>query len=59
MRGTTQGVLVSPTLFNVVVDNVIRNWMAMKIENQPVIQEILGETVGWCVGVFYADDRMV
>ena len=59
MRGTTQGGLVSPTLFNVVVDNVIRTWLAIKIEDQPVAQYILVETVGRCVGLFYADNGMV
>ena len=58
-RGTTQGGLVSPTLFNVVEDNVIRSWMAMMVEYQRVYQYGLVETVGRCVGVFCADDGMV
>ena len=41
-RGTTQGGLVSPTLFNVVVDNVIRNWLAMTVEDQRVAHDRLG-----------------
>ena len=48
-----------PTLFNVVVDNVIITWMAMTVEDQRVAQDGLGETVGRCLGVFYADDGMV
>ena len=32
-RGTTQGGLIYLTLFNVVVDNVIRTWLAMTVEN--------------------------
>ena len=48
-----------PTLFNVVVDNVIITWMAMTVEDQRVAQDGLGETVGWCVGVFYAENGMV
>ena len=59
MRGTTQGGLVSPTLFNVVVDSVIRTWLAIKIEDQRVAQYILVETVGRCVVLFYADNCMV
>ena len=31
-RGTTQGGLVSPTLFNGVMDNVIWTWLAMAVE---------------------------
>ena len=46
-------------LFNVVVDNVIQTWLAMTVEYQRVAQDLLGETVGRCVGVFYAGDDMV
>ena len=57
-RGITQVELVSPTLFNVVVDNVIRSWLTMTVEDQRVAQEELGETAGRCVGFFYTDDGM-
>ena len=46
-------------LFNVVVDNVIRTWLAMTVEDQMVDHERLEETVGKCLGIFYADDGMV
>ena len=52
-RGTMQGRLVSLTLFNVVVDNVIQTWLEMTVEYQKVAQDRPGETV------FYADDGMV
>ena len=58
-RGTTQVRLVSPTLFNVVVDNVIQTWLGMTVEDQRVDHEGLGETVGRCLGVFYAGNGMV
>ena len=45
-RGTTQGGLVFLTLFNVVVDNVIRTWLAMTVEDQRVDHDRLGEIVG-------------
>jgi hypothetical protein len=46
-RGTTQGDIVSPTIFNILVDAVIREWYhQLQIEN-------LAETVG---AIFYADD---
>ena len=54
-RGTTQGRLVSLTLFNVVVDNVIRIWMATTVEYQRVAYDGLGDTVGRCLGVFYTN----
>ena len=58
-RGTTQGGLVSPMLFNMVVDNFIRTWQAMTLEDQRVAHDGLGETVGQCLELFYADDGMV
>ena len=33
-------------MFNVVVDNVIRNWLAMTVEYQGVAHDGLGETIG-------------
>ena len=58
-RGTTQGGLVSSTLFNVVVDNVIRTWLAMAVEDHRVAHDGLVETVGRCLGVFYDNYGMV
>ena len=58
-RGKTQGVLFSLTLFNVVEDNVIRIWMAMTVEDQRVVHDGLGDTIGRFLGVFYAKNAMV
>ena len=58
-RGTTQVELISTTLFNVVVDNVVWSWLAMNVEDQKVVQEGLGINVGRCLGVFYAEDVIV
>ena len=38
-RATTQGGLVSLTLFNVVVCNVIRTWLVMTVEDQRVAHD--------------------
>ena len=57
--GTTQEVLVSPTLFTVVVYNVVRTWLSMTVEDHRVTHDGLGETVGRCLGVFYAEYGMV
>ena len=58
-RGMTQGDLVSPTLLNIVVDNVIRTWLAITVEYHRVAHNGLGEAFGSCLGVLYADDGMV
>ena len=58
-RSTTQDGLVSPTLLNVVVDNVIRTCLAMTLEDKRVAHDRLGNTVGRCLGFFNADDGMV
>ena len=42
-----------------VVYNIIRTWLAMTVEDQRVAHEILGETTGRFLGVFYADGGMV
>ena len=42
-----------------VVDNVIRTWLAMTVEDQRVYHDGFGETVRQCLGVFYAEDDMV
>ena len=50
---------MSPTLFNVVVDNVIRTFLEMTVEYQRVDHDGLGDTAGRCQGFFYSDDGMV
>ena len=46
-------------LFSVVVYNVIRTCLAMTIEYYRVSHDRLGDTVGRCLVVFYADYGMV
>ena len=58
-KGIPQGGLVSLPLFNVMVDNVIRTCLAMTVEDQRVTHDRLEETVGRCLGVFYADYGLV
>ena len=45
-RGTTQDGHMSPILFNVVVNNVIRTCLATTVEDQRVAYDGLGETFG-------------
>ena len=56
---TTQGGLISLTLFNVVVDNMVRTCLAMTVEYQTVAQEGLRINVGICLGVLYDDNGMI
>ena len=58
-RGTMKGGLVSPTLFSVIVKNIIRTWLAITVDDQRVAHDRMREAVGRCLGVFYADDGMV
>ena len=57
-RGTMQGGLISPTIFNVVVENVMRTWLAMTLEDHRMAHDRMGEGVGQRLGVLYADDCM-
>ena len=54
--GTTQVGLILPTLFSLIVDNVVRNWLVMMLEDQLVAHKGLGLEVGGCMGLFYADN---
>ena len=45
-------------MFNVVVENFIRTWLAMTVEDQSVAHDGLGEIVGKYLGLFYANDDM-
>ena len=42
-----------------VVDNFIKTWLDMTVEDQRVAQNGLLETVGRCLGVFYDENVMV
>jgi hypothetical protein len=54
-RGTTQGDIVSPTIFNIVVDAIVRAWYHSNAMNNPHPRQ--RETV-WTdlASIFYADD---
>ena len=54
-----KGGFLSPTLFNVIVDNFIQTWLAMTVEDQRMAHYVMGEAVGRCLGVFYTDNGMV
>ena len=46
------GSLISPTLYNVVVDNFIQTWLEITVEYQRVAHNGMGESSGHYLGVF-------
>ena len=59
VRWKTQGGLISPTLFNGVVNVLLRKWLDFTAEDQEVSQEGLVINVGTCMGFLYSDDSMI
>ena len=57
-RGVTQGDPLSPTIFNVVVDSVVRHWVTLAVEDAEKRGE-RGKEGSHQASLFYADDGMV
>ena len=56
-RGVTQGGIVSPVLFNVLVDAVVRKWFADVMEDMTSANSGLeGDAISDRTSLFYADD---
>ena len=58
-QGTTQGVLVSTTLFNFIFKNVVSNWDALMVKDQLLLHKVLLLAVGRCLELFYSYNRVV
>ena len=58
-EGRHRGVSPPPILFNMVVDNVIRNWLSLTIDNPAATHDGVGEAVGQELGVFYAENGII
>ena len=54
----TQGDLLSPTIFNVVLDTVVRQWVSMVAEVEEGL-ELWGREVIHCTALFYVDDGLI
>ena len=50
---------MSPTLFKIVVNNVLRNFISMMVEEKLVACGGMGIAVGWYMGIFYANGVLV
>ena len=55
-EGTTQRGIILSTLFNMVVKNVVRNWLHITVEDKLFDHDGLAHAVGQCMGMFCADD---
>ena len=58
MRGVTQGNPLSPTIFNVMVDAVVRHWVTLVVEEAEKRGE-RGKEERHQASLFYTDDGMV
>ena len=58
-HGTTYRGVVSYTLFNVVVDSVVRHCILLTFQYGSVVPGGLGHIVGWVLGVFYVDYELL
>jgi hypothetical protein len=57
-RGFTQGDIVSPTIFNILVDSVIQHWLNLILDNGSEVNSF-GHTVWEQLVLFYADDGLL
>ena len=57
-RGATQGGPVSPTIFNIMVDAVVREWLRQTLGNEAITSGI-GEEIRSFLAAFYADDGIL
>ena len=57
-RGVTQGDPLSPTIFNVVVDAVVRHWVTIAVTEAETRRE-QGREGRHQAALFYADDGML
>jgi hypothetical protein len=57
-RGVTQGDIVSPTIFNIVVDAIVRHWLTLVLDDGSEVNGF-GRMVREQLVLFYADDGLL
>jgi hypothetical protein len=57
-RGVTQGDIISPMIFNIVVDAVVHYWLSLVVDDGSEFNG-LGHTVSEWLVLFYADDGLL
>ena len=55
-RGVTQGGPLSPKLFNILVDAIVREWLHLLYPDYDTIESIPDELLRTILAIFYADD---
>ena len=59
-RGLTQGGIVSPRFFNILLDAVIRHWLSLVLDNNgDLVHDGMGDNVAERLALFYADDGYI
>ena len=59
-RGAIQGGVVSPTLFNILVDAVVRKWLVDTMDDMTTASAVLqGDNVGRMSSLFYAHNGAI
>lgn len=56
--GVTQGGPLSPRIFNIMVDAIVREWLR-QVMGDSVAQDGIGAAVALLLALFYTDDGMV
>ena len=59
IKRTTNELLALPTIFNTSVYSVVRHWLSLTVEDDSATNDRLVMAVGRCMGVIYANYRMI